>query len=803
MAKSYSDWFKIDLHIHTDKSKETKEGDYKGAFSIDTLKSKLKENGVKIFSLTDHNIINVEAYREYYSKYNDKEDPLLLLGMELDIQGSTKTYHSLLVFNHCDIKSVEEISGKIEQKYTEKSISDKKQRTLDFKDIVDMFEKEDFFFIPHAGDANKNIVSGNRNSIPETQRMLILMQSALEKVTKDEIIKHYQIGFDKMLTPEFQGREDIAYITFSDNHCCDKYPKSHFGENDFSLYYIKGTKSFESIRLAFIDPQSRIKSPDEFRKINQTNNIIENIKIQKNREIEETELSFSPHLNAIIGGRSSGKSLLMWMMGKKIDGISSSKNYENVELDKVKLKSKNDNDLKDCVSLGTSYLYLEQGDIIRYFEEKKLSELADKAGKKEDYIQARKELIDKKLELASLIDMLTNAYETAYSNSDNQFVFHKRVVDNLISNKDCVIKFDSSKLFLATKPYDDANNLLDTTLSNLDDIKTNPIIKVTEEEKITLENTESILKNKKSFIDKRLKKIRTKNRLIKYMSDVIEELNSSLNESAKQKIADRKTIDNIVNNIGDKFSTMRRLKKHSYDIENYQYTDKRNIKMDDITLVISIASELTIKNEILDGINEADYNESLFFNLCNLLNSKKDQCVLKNFRDKTPSNLKKKINTLMYEVYNIIENPIDYLEYNDGSNSSGKSPGYNSEQYIKIVLNNPEIKIIFIDQPEDNLGNQFLSNELVKLIRDIKYQKQIFLVTHNPSIVIYGDAESIILAENNKNSISYRQLFLEDKASQETICNVLDGGRYIFNNRAQKYNIHRLNIENNGKTLPN
>lgn len=157
----------------------------------------------------------------------------------------------------------------------------------------------------------------------------------------------------------------------------------------------------------------------------------------------------------------------------------------------------------------------------------------------------------------------------------------------------------------------------------------------------------------------------------------------------------------------------------------------------------------------------------------------------------------------MEEVYNIIENPIDYLEYNDGSNSSGKSPGYNSEQYIKIVLNNPEIKIIFIDQPEDNLGNQFLSNELVKLIRDIKYQKQIFLVTHNPSIVIYGDAESIILAENNKNRISYRQLFLEDKASQEMICNVLDGGRYIFNNRAQKYNIHRLNIEQNGKTLPN
>lgn len=433
MEQKYSDWFKIDLHIHTDKSKETKDGDYKGTFSIETLKRRLKENEVMIFSLTDHNIINIDAYREYYSHYDNNVDPLLLLGVELDIQGSSKIYHSLLIFNHSDIGSVESISEKLEKKYLDNGISDKKSRVLDIKDIVDIFDKEDFFFIPHAGDAHKNIVSGNRSSIPETQRMLILMQSALEKVTKEEIIKHYNIGFDGLLSAEFQNRNDIAYINFSDNHCCERYPKAHLGDNDFSHYYIKGIKSYESIRLAFIDPESRIKSPDEFREINQTNNVIENIKIEKNKEIEETELSFSPHLNAIIGGRSSGKSLLMWMMGKKIDGIISSKNYENVELDKVKLKSKNDNDLKDCVSLGTSYLYLEQGDIIRYFEEKKLSELADKAGKKVDYIQARKELIDKKLELASLIDMLTNAYETAYSNSDNQFVFHKRVIDNLIS----------------------------------------------------------------------------------------------------------------------------------------------------------------------------------------------------------------------------------------------------------------------------------------------------------------------------------------------------------------------------------
>lgn len=57
----YSDWFKVDLHIHTDFSKLTKTNDYQGNFDIEILKQKLIENNVQLFSMTDHNIINVDA----------------------------------------------------------------------------------------------------------------------------------------------------------------------------------------------------------------------------------------------------------------------------------------------------------------------------------------------------------------------------------------------------------------------------------------------------------------------------------------------------------------------------------------------------------------------------------------------------------------------------------------------------------------------------------------------------------------------------------------------------------------------
>ena len=135
------------------------------------------------------------------------------------------------------------------------------------------------------------------------------------------------------------------------------------------------------------------------------------------------------------------------------------------------------------------------------------------------------------------------------------------------------------------------------------------------------------------------------------------------------------------------------------------------------------------------------------------------------------------------------------MDYSDGATSKNNSPGYNSEKYLEIILSNPNNKVVCIDQPEDNLGNKFISEHLVQMIRKLKFKCQIFLVTHNPSIVVYGDAESIIIADNENNRISYKQIVLENKNAQEEICSILDGGEYIFDKRSQKYNIERIKRE--------
>lgn len=795
MTQHYSDWFRIDLHIHTDSSKTTKEDDYCGKFSISQLKQKLIDNEVKIFSLTDHNIININAYSEYYSTYDNDNDPLLLTGVELDIQGSNKKYHSLLIFNHCDLDSTKIISDKLEKKYSEKNISDPKQRVLTFDDIISIFRDEDFFFIPHAGNADKNIVSGNRNSIPDTEKMLILMQSALEKVTDEEIKKHYEIGFDKILNTSFRSKKDIAYINFSDNHCCENYPVFHKGEKQHSFYYIKGSKSYESIRLAFIDPVSRIKLQEEYDKLSSVNNRLEKLSISNDIKIKSTEINFSPCFNAIIGGRSSGKSLLLWLLGKSINGVSNlTENKYPISDESVKIKSINDASYVNKTILDSDCVYIQQGEITNYFEENKLSELAAKTGKMDMYNRLKQNLQKKSDLLSKKSNKVIEIYRETFNHFANQELFRINRIDiNNSLSSDFIVKNLSIENNM--DDYITGKNLLSQTIVNLNQILEFKYLKFTEAENEQVKKIIDLLTLKEQSVKKLIQINERKNKFITDVNSIISEVNNTLDSGAKNKVQSNSNIENVKKLISERFIKLRLLKLLTDEISTFDYSGIEEISFsNEIQLKIEIKKTEDISYFLKDGFSKRDQDESLYLILLRVLLKEKDYYI-KNFKNNSPESFEKKIKNQLEEVYDLIRNPIDYLSYENGETSDGKSPGYNSEQYLKIVLNSPNNKTIFIDQPEDNLGNSFISNELVKIIRDIKEKKQLFFVTHNPSIVVYGDAENIILAENNNGIISYKQLVLEDKDAQEIICNTLDGGQYIFYNRFNKYNIHRLQLK--------
>ena len=775
MSKKYSEWLKIDLHIHTDYSKKTKDNDYKGDFSVYTLHEKLTRTEVKIFSLTDHNIINLEAYKKYYENHNSEADPLLLVGVELDIDKDGKRYHSLLVFNYSTYDKAEEISAKFDNKYREKHLTFK-NRKLTIKEIIELFPDDDFFFIPHAGN-KKSIVAGYKGNTEDAQKMILLMPSALEKVP-EKAKQKYNEGFDGMLQDSFKAKNDVAYIEFSDNHNILKYPFTHKGDPDckeHNFYYIKGSKSYDTLRLAFIDPRSRIKSSKEYEEIGHQNNVIEKLKIDKHKILEFCELKFSPHMNVIIGGRSSGKSLLMNLFSKKIDKLKSDDKYDNIiDKTKVLIKSKHDLEYKSVTSITSDLIYINQGDIINYFENNKLEDLAKKSDKAEEYKQLTKKFRKHKDQMHLVINELNDAYKNVYETVEGtKYHLHKGTIDKILS-KEFILKFDYDKLCEKFNDLDRNLDALRDSISNLESnllsINQKKILELSDDEVRIINEFKTLLQKKLFLISSKKEKNTKKINLVTSINAKLKIRTDSLNINARQKHAAQEEIKLLIGKAKDTFVKMKILRLKSQALENFDYSLQKEIELDEQTkLVLEIEKEDDLKQIILEGISNSDTQKSIYLNLIYLLNGK---IKIKNLPNNQPNNLSKKINSLIKDLESYLDKPTDFLKYEDGSTSKNNSPGFNSEKYVEIILKKTTTNLIFIDQPEDNLGNQFITEKLVDIFRDIKFQKQIFLVTHNPSIVVYGDAECIILAENNENQISYKQIVLEDKHAQKKICGI-------------------------------
>ncbi|PKP24127.1 MAG: hypothetical protein CVU03_13630 [Bacteroidetes bacterium HGW-Bacteroidetes-2] len=310
-------------------------------------------------------------------------------------------------------------------------------------------------------------------------------------------------------------------------------------------------------------------------------------------------------------------------------------------------------------------------------------------------------------------------------------------------------------------------------------------------EEIKIISDFKLLVSQKKFDYNKFKNLYSKKTsFIQDANSIITIQNSKLDNDGKEKGAANERILLLKNIVALIFEKARELEEICLEIETYRYNFKKEILInDDVNVVLEIEEKENIKDKILDGMNDVLIEKSLYKNILGLIN---DEKRIKNLPDNSAENFRKKINTQLKSVLEYFDRPIEFLNYHEGGNSKSNSPGFNSEKYLDTILRNGNSKIILIDQPEDNLGNKFIIDKLINLIRQIKFQKQIILVTHNPSLVVYGDAENIILAENDSNKIYYKQLVLEDKESQQQICQVLDGGQYIFDQRAKKYNIEKL-----------
>ncbi|OUS23568.1 histidinol phosphatase [Thalassotalea sp. 42_200_T64] len=114
------------------------------------------------------------------------------------------------------------------------------------------------------------------------------------------------------------------------------------------------------------------------------------------------------------------------------------------------------------------------------------------------------------------------------------------------------------------------------------------------------------------------------------------------------------------------------------------------------------------------------------------------------------------------------------------------SAGQKAAAILAFLLshgNNP----IIVDQPEDDLDNALIYQLIVSQIHENKKRRQIIMVTHNPNIVVNGDAEYVNVLEFRGGQVQVLDAGgLCEQSVRDHVCDILEGGAIAFDKRYKR-----------------
>jgi hypothetical protein len=114
------------------------------------------------------------------------------------------------------------------------------------------------------------------------------------------------------------------------------------------------------------------------------------------------------------------------------------------------------------------------------------------------------------------------------------------------------------------------------------------------------------------------------------------------------------------------------------------------------------------------------------------------------------------------------------------------SRGQMATALLPLILRHAEFPLVF-DQPEDDLDNRFIFDELVARIRELKRTRQLVFVTHNANIPVLGDADRVIVMSMATARLAAPPVAGTVDQLRRPILDILEGGAIAFQARHQRY----------------
>ena len=120
------------------------------------------------------------------------------------------------------------------------------------------------------------------------------------------------------------------------------------------------------------------------------------------------------------------------------------------------------------------------------------------------------------------------------------------------------------------------------------------------------------------------------------------------------------------------------------------------------------------------------------------------------------------------------------------------SLGQRASALILFILSQQNNDVIIIDQPEDDLDNQTIYEDVIKLVRTLKKDVQFIFATHNANFPVLGDAEQVISCTHTDNHMTVKCGSVDALELQQEIVNIMEGGEEAFNKRKEIYQQWKL-----------
>ncbi len=271
-----------------------------------------KEENIKVLGIADHgNVDGIDAI----SAVMNPEEILVFPGFE--IASSEKIHFVCLFSENTSATDLNRYLGNLELTDAQNGVRPSK---LSAEQIFSKVEElKGFCYAAHCTD-DSGLLKKRMNHIWQNEKL----RAAQIPGTIDDLKTDSSNGFRQILlnkNTDYQRETPIAIINAKD------VEKPETLKNPKASCLIKMTKpSFEAFKLAFQDPESRVRLNSDVSE--KFYSYIESLSITGGY-LDGLHIDFSEHLNSVIGGRGTGKSTLLECIRYTLELEPIGKNAQN------------------------------------------------------------------------------------------------------------------------------------------------------------------------------------------------------------------------------------------------------------------------------------------------------------------------------------------------------------------------------------------------------------------------------------------------------------------------------------------